>query len=67
MLLKFTNASGEYTGNPLYINKEWIVSVYEQPRDGGSLITVIFGGPSGLSWEVSESLEEVKKIFNGVK
>ena len=62
-MLRFTNASGTYMGNPLYISKEWIVSIFEHPRDGGSLITVIFGGPAGTSWEVEESLSEVLKII----
>jgi hypothetical protein len=66
-MLKFTNASGPYTGNPLYISKEWIVTVFEHPRDGGSLVTVIFGGPTGNSWEVEESLKEVINIINGDK
>lgn len=62
-MLKFTNASGLYAGNPLYINKEWIVSVFEHPRDGGSLVTVIFGGPGGSTWEVEESLKQVVQII----
>ena len=62
-MLRFTNASEPYKGNPLYINKEWITCVFEHPRDGGSLITVIFGGPTGTPWEVEESLGEVLKII----
>ena len=51
---------------PVYINKDWIVSVFERPKvDGGSLSTFIFGGPSGLSWEVCESLNEAIKIIEG--
>lgn len=67
MMLKFTNAVGPYSGNPLYINSEWIVSVYEESTDGGSVNTVIYGGPSGIPWYVEESLNEVVKIINGVK
>ena len=65
MMLKFTNASGEYSGNPLYINSEWIVSIYEQPTDGGSLMTVVYGGPSSIVWTIEESLTEAVNIFNG--
>jgi len=68
MMLKFTNSSEGFQGMPVYINKDWIVSVFERPKvDGGSLSTFIFGGPSGLSWEVCESLNEVIKIIEGVE
>jgi hypothetical protein len=65
-MLKFTNASGEYRGNPLYINSEWIVSIFEQPTDGGSLATIIYGGPNAITWHVEESLNEAVKNINGV-
>ena len=68
MMLKFTNASEGFQGTPVYISKEWIVSVFERPKvDGGSLSTFIYGGPTGLSWEVSESLNEVINIIEGDK
>ena len=64
-MLKFTNAVGGREGDPLYINKEWIVSVYEFSKvPGGSLVTGIYGGPQGSLWEVSESISEVIKIIN---
>lgn len=63
MLLKFTNASAGLIGNPLFISSDHIASVFERPTDGGSLQTVIFGGPTGTSWEVEESLSEVVKIY----
>ena len=65
MMLKFTNASGEFMGNPLYLNSEWIVSIYEQPTDGGSLMTALYGGPNSIIWYVEESLTEAVNIFNG--
>jgi hypothetical protein len=67
MMVKFTNAANEYKGNPLYINSEWIVSCFEESNNGGSLYTVIFGGPTGIPWYVEESLSEVVKITNGAK
>lgn len=64
-MLKFTNNSGRYKGNPVYINSECIVSVFEEPIDGGSLATVIFGGfGSPQRWYVEEGLNEVVKIIN---
>jgi hypothetical protein len=63
MLIKFTNAADHIKGNPIYINSEYIVSIFEAPTDGGSLKTIVWGGPNGIGWEVEESLNEaVKKV-----
>ena len=68
MMLRFTNATSGRHGDPIYLNKDWIISVYEQPTDGGSLKTIIFGGPGGgIPWTVEESLSEVIKIINEAK
>jgi hypothetical protein len=64
MLVKFTNASNDLKGNPLYINVEHITSVFEAPTDGGSLKTIIWGGPTGIGWEVEESLNEAFKLIS---
>lgn len=62
-MIKFTNAVERYRGNPIFINKEHIIAVYEHARDpGGSLVTIVYGG-NGICWEVEEGLDEViKKI-----
>lgn len=66
MFLKFTNSSENHKGSSIYINKEWIVAIYEiASQEGGSLKTIIWGGPTGISWEVEESLGEVIKIIEG--
>lgn len=64
MLVKFTNASDMLKGNPLYINSEHVVSVFESPTDGGSLKTIIWGGPTGIGWEIEESLNQAVKLIN---
>jgi hypothetical protein len=64
MMVKFTNANKQRLGDPLYINREWIVSVFEENISGGSLATVIYGGPGGERWFVEEGLSEVIKIIN---
>ena len=66
MLIKFTNAADNLKGNPLFINVDAIVSVFELPNDGGSLKTIVWGGPTGVGWEVEESLGEVIKKINDV-
>ena len=66
MMLRFTNMNTERLDMPVYINKDWIVSVFEE-GNGGSLVTIIYGGPHGERWHVQESLSEVIKIINGAK
>jgi hypothetical protein len=64
-MLKFSNMSNDNVMDmPIYINSEWIISVYEHYNDGGSLSTKIYGGPQGTIWTVEESLGEVLKIIN---
>jgi len=65
MLIKLTNAAEEHKGNKLYLHTDWIVSVFQLSKeDGGSLNTVIYGGPQGTSWNVDESPEEIQKLIN---
>jgi hypothetical protein len=65
-LVKLTNSAADRKGDPVYINPSQIISVYEDPIDGGSLATKVFGG--GLTWTVEEGLTEtvdlIKKAFN---
>jgi len=64
-MLKFSNMSNDNVMDmPIYINSDWIVAVYENRRDGGSVATTIFGGPQGTVWTVEESLNEVLKIID---
>ena len=67
-MIKLTNLSIEHRGNPLYINSDWIVAVFPFSNDeGGSLRTVVYGGPTGTSWEVEESPEEIKQLIRASK
>ena len=62
-LIKLTNTASDHRGNPIYINSKWIVSVFPLESDqGGSLRTIVFGGPQGNAWEVEESPEKIKKM-----
>ena len=67
MMIKFTNASLGRKGDPIYISSDWIVSVFEDHQEGGSLATVVFGGPGGTPWFVEESLSEAIKLIDGAK
>ena len=62
-MIKLTNASEGYSGNVLYLNPAHIVSMYE---DISSVVpkTLIYGGPTGSTWTVMESMEEVFGLIN---
>lgn len=64
MLIKFSNANPDYAYKPLYIDSDWIVSVYKEEDD---TVTYIYGGPNGTIWEVKEDLETVRKMVNRAK
>lgn len=66
MLVKFTNSVEQLKGMPLYINPDHIISVYEAPTDGGSLVTTIYG-IRGENWFIEEGLLEAVTRINGVK
>ena len=64
MLVKFTNAADQFKGNDLWINTDAIVAVYEFSKledNTNVIMTIIYGGPQGSEWHVSESLAEVIK------
>jgi hypothetical protein len=63
-IIKLTNIVGDHAGNPIYINSHWIVTIFEVPREpGGSLVTIIYGGPKGETWNVAESPREISKLI----
>ena len=67
MFIKLTNASEEHKGNALHLNVEWIVAFFQTAVElGGSLTTVVYGGPTGTSWSVEESPEQIRKLIRAV-
>lgn len=62
MFIKVTNAGIERRGDPVIININSVVSVYEDHVEGGSLMTVIYSS-NGLMWYVEESLEAVYRLL----
>jgi hypothetical protein len=67
VLIRLTNAAEEHKGNNIFINRDWIVAVFQTPsQPGGSLSTVVYGGPQGTSWNVDESPEEIQMIVNTI-
>jgi hypothetical protein len=65
MLVKLTNAAEDHKGNKLYLHSDWIVSVFQiANQEGGSLSTIVYGGPLGTSWSVEESPEQIQSLIN---
>ena len=60
--IKLTNNHGIQKGNPLLVNVDWVTSVYEKHTPDG-VKTLIFGGPSGVDWDVEESFKEVHSLL----
>ena len=59
VLVQLTNNADHSKGMPIYINPDMIMAVYERAMiPGGSLVTVVYGGPQGLEWYVEEGLSE---------
>jgi len=60
--VRLTNNLDRRKGDPVYINISWITCVFEEPTNGGSLSTIVFGGPgNGTRWVVEEGPSEVMK------
>lgn len=65
MLIEFTNTTEQHKGNKIYINKDAIITAFEMANEeGGSLATVIYGGPTGSNWNVEEGLNKVVSLIN---
>jgi len=58
--IKLTNDVDAHKGSPIYININHITAIYDAPvSQGGSLKTFVFGGHTGVQWEVEQSPKEV--------
>jgi hypothetical protein len=70
MFIKVTNMTAGRNGDPLIINLNSIIAVYDDHEEGGSLSTKIYGY-GNLTWTVEESVHEVhdaiKAAINSVK
>ena len=60
MFIKLTNAVVDRRGDPILININSIVSVFENHVDGGSLSTVVYSNDN-LVWHVEESFKQVQE------
>ena len=62
--IKLTNDADNHKGNTLYINAEHITAVYEAPGNSGGIKTFIFGGFTGVQWEVEESPKKILDLIS---
>jgi len=63
-LVRFTNNADEHKGNLIYINIDHISAIYEAPSTpGGSLKTFIYGGYTGVQWEIEESPKKILELI----
>ena len=62
MFIKVTNSFPDRAGDPLLINVNAIVSVYEDHIEGGSLRTIIWSSEH-LNWHVEESVEKIHSMI----
>lgn len=62
MFIRVVNSHGDRRGDPLLININSIVSVYEDHSEGGSLKTVIYASDK-LAWTVEESIEKIHALI----
>ena len=69
MFIKLTNVSGDYRGEPLYVNIDHITCVYEHSKvPDGSLSSFVYGGLGGvITWEVEESTAQILKLIEDAR
>ena len=65
--VKLTNNSPNFKGNPLYINIDHIVTVYEEQDEDGMFHTKLYGGFDKIVWDVEEPISKVINIFYETK
>jgi hypothetical protein len=62
MIIKLKNAATLYTGKPILINTDFILSVFEAELDGVG--TTHIYSTTKETWQVQESVDQVLKLIN---
>jgi len=63
MLIKLTNAAKGRIGDPLILNTDFIVSLFENLQtDTDTKVTFAYS-VSGSTWEVKETLDEISELI----
>jgi hypothetical protein len=64
--VKLTNDAEAHKGNPIYINADHITAVFDIANPPGGFKTFVYGGYTGVQWEVEESPKEIVKMIEDV-
>ena len=65
--IKLTNNFEKFKGNPIYINVDHIVAVYDDMDANGMTRTIVFGSVNGIMWDVEEPVSKIIKMIEEVK
>jgi hypothetical protein len=65
--IRLTNNADAHKGNFIYINTDHITAVYEAAVDGSGIKTFVFGGHTGVQWEVEESPKQIVNLIMPVE
>jgi len=65
--VKLTNSNDQHKGNPIYLNVDHITAVYDIAVEGSNIKTFVFGGYTGVTWEVEESPKQVIDLIMPVE
>jgi hypothetical protein len=65
--IKLTNNSDAHKGNPIYINADHITAIFDAAVEGGNIKTFIFGGHTGVQWEVEQSPKQIVDMIAPVE
>lgn len=65
--IKLTNDSDAHKGNTIYINANHITAIFEAPSENGGLKTFVFGGYTGVQWEIEESPKHIIDMITPVE
>ena len=57
--IRLINDTEAHKGNPIYLNIDHITAVYDVAMEGRGFKTFVFGGHTGVQWEVEQSPKEV--------
>ena len=65
--IKLTNNFDKLKGNIMHINADHIVAVFSEVGSDGMSRTFVYGGPTGTTWDVEESVSEVMAKIKDVQ
>lgn len=65
-MIKLTNATSQFVGEPILLNTEFIVSIYGTIDEDENKVTMIYTSLQ-QTWVVKETVEEIHRMISGGK